>query len=33
MDARYSNPDNDPKGKWTSVALQAKSGTIRKNSI
>jgi adenine-specific DNA-methyltransferase len=27
MDARYSNPDNDPKGKWTSVALQAKSGT------
>lgn len=24
---RYSNPDNDPKGDWTSVALQAKSGT------
>jgi adenine-specific DNA-methyltransferase len=27
MNARYSNPDNDPKGNWTSVALQAKSGT------
>ena len=27
MDARYSNPDNDPKGNWTSVALQAKSGS------
>jgi adenine-specific DNA-methyltransferase len=24
---RYSNPDNDPKGDWTSVALQAKSGS------
>lgn len=27
MDARYKNPDNDPKGKWQSVALHAKSGT------
>lgn len=27
MDARYANPDNDPKGLWTSVALQAKSGS------
>ncbi|MFT4186761.1 MAG: DNA methyltransferase [Micrococcaceae bacterium] len=26
LNKRYSNPDNDPKGKWTSVALQAKSG-------
>ncbi len=26
-DARYSNPDNDSRGVWTSVALQAKSGT------
>ena len=25
--ARYKNPDNDPRGKWTSVALQAKSGS------
>jgi len=25
--ARYDNPDNDPKGPWTSVALQAKSGS------
>lgn len=24
---RYNNPDNDPKGNWTSVALQAKSGS------
>ena len=24
---RYTNPDNDPKGPWQSVALQAKSGT------
>ena len=24
---RYSNPDNDSKGDWTSVALQAKSGS------
>lgn len=24
---RYSNPDNDPNGVWTSVALQAKSGS------
>jgi adenine-specific DNA-methyltransferase len=23
----YSNPDNDPRGKWTSVVLSAKSGT------
>lgn len=23
----YSNPDNDPRGLWTSVALQAKSGS------
>jgi len=27
MNARYSNPDNDIKGNWTSVALQAKSGS------
>jgi len=27
MDARYSNPDNDINGNWTSVALQAKSGS------
>ncbi|MDD2399068.1 MAG: site-specific DNA-methyltransferase [Sulfurovum sp.] len=27
MNARYSNPDNDPRGNWTSVALQAKSGS------
>lgn len=27
LNARYSNPDNDPRGKWTSVALQAKSGS------
>ena len=27
MNARYSNPDNDPRGVWTSGALQAKSGT------
>ncbi|MBR1419884.1 MAG: site-specific DNA-methyltransferase [Selenomonadaceae bacterium] len=27
MDARYKNPDNDPRGAWTSGALQAKSGT------
>jgi adenine-specific DNA-methyltransferase len=26
LNARYSNPDNDPRGPWTSVALQAKSG-------
>lgn len=26
-DARYENPDNDPRGPWTSVALQAKSGS------
>ena len=25
-DARYKNPDNDPRGPWQSVALQAKSG-------
>ncbi|MFY4840906.1 site-specific DNA-methyltransferase [Aliarcobacter butzleri] len=24
---RYQNPDNDPRGLWTSVALQAKSGS------
>ncbi|WP_392437997.1 site-specific DNA-methyltransferase [Cruoricaptor ignavus] len=24
--SRYTNPDNDPRGPWTSVALQAKSG-------
>lgn len=28
MNARYSNPDNDPRGNWTSVALQAKSGSV-----
>ncbi len=27
MNARYDNPDNDPRGLWTSVALQAKSGS------
>lgn len=27
LNARYSNPDNDPRGEWTSVALQAKSGS------
>ena len=27
LDARYNNPDDDPRGSWTSVALQAKSGT------
>lgn len=27
MNARYDNPDNDPRGSWTSVALQAKSGS------
>lgn len=26
QEARYQNPDNDPRGAWTSVALQAKSG-------
>ncbi|MEK7574101.1 MAG: site-specific DNA-methyltransferase, partial [Patescibacteria group bacterium] len=31
MDARYDNPDNDPRGKWTSVALQAKSGSESTN--
>lgn len=25
--SRYQNPDNDPRGDWTSVALQAKSGS------
>lgn len=25
--SRYKNPDNDPNGVWTSVALQAKSGS------
>lgn len=25
--ARYANPDNDPNGPWTSVALTAKSGS------
>jgi len=28
LNARYSNPDNDPRGDWTSVALQAKSGGV-----
>ena len=27
MDARYKNPDNDPRGAWKLIALQAKSGT------
>src|SRR3989344_3861634 len=27
LNARYENPDNDPRGLWASVALQAKSGT------
>ena len=27
LNARYNNPDNDPRGVWTSVALQAKSGS------
>ena len=26
MDAAYKNPDNDPKGKWKSTPLHAKSG-------
>ena len=29
--ARYDNPDNDPKGDWTSVALTAKSGSESNN--
>lgn len=31
QESRYTNPDNDPKGKWTSVALQAKSGNTTYN--
>lgn len=27
LNKRYQNPDNDPRGPWTSVALQAKSGS------
>ena len=27
QEARYQNPDNDPRGAWISVALQAKSGS------
>jgi adenine-specific DNA-methyltransferase len=27
LNQRYQNPDNDSRGPWTSVALQAKSGT------
>lgn len=27
LNERYQNPDNDPRGVWTSVALQAKSGS------
>ena len=27
MDARYSNPDNDPRGVWSSTTLTAKSGS------
>ena len=27
LNARYNNPDNDSRGLWTSVALQAKSGS------
>ncbi|MFH0900864.1 MAG: site-specific DNA-methyltransferase [Pseudomonadota bacterium] len=27
MDARYSNPDNDPRGPWKSTPLHAKSGS------
>ena len=27
MNARYKNPDNDPRGAWMSGALQAKSGS------
>jgi adenine-specific DNA-methyltransferase len=27
MNARYSNPDNDPKGPWKSTPLHAKSGS------
>ena len=26
QESKYSNPDNDPRGDWSSVALQAKSG-------
>lgn len=31
LDERYKNPDNDPLGLWTSVALQAKSGSESNN--
>src|SRR5690606_34548764 len=27
LPAGYANPDNDPRGPWTSVVLSAKSGT------
>ena len=27
LNLRYNNPDDDPRGLWTSVALQAKSGS------
>ncbi|MCL1986660.1 MAG: hypothetical protein FWG64_01625 [Firmicutes bacterium] len=27
QEERYQNPDNDQRGSWTSVALQAKSGS------
>lgn len=30
--ARYKNPDNDPRGPWMSAPLHAKSGTVRVNS-
>ena len=26
MDSRFVNPDNDPRGKWSSMPLHAKSG-------
>ncbi|MBC6403902.1 MAG: site-specific DNA-methyltransferase, partial [Hyphomonadaceae bacterium] len=29
MDARYENPDNDPKGPWKLITLHAKSGKDR----
>lgn len=31
MNERYENPDNDPRWVWTSVALQAKSGSSSNN--
>ena len=33
QDARYKNPDNDPRGNWMTQPLHAKSGTDRKYSF